>query len=157
MPADLIRRQTGGWLDWLRYVWHPAIAAFPLALAIASLLGYRYSAERLTMLLYETLWLGICLLLLRGLFRRWALLSRRRLLLQQIRERTGATQKQAEGEYEEVTGIGPESETIEMTDVNAQTLRSIDAFLAALATIGLFWTWSAVLPALNYLEEWNVL
>ena len=154
MVADALRSQDGGWMERLQYVWHPAISGIPLALGVLSLIGYRYSAELLTILLYKTLWLAIGLFLLRGLLRRWVMLSRRRLLLQQIRERAEAAERQAESDNDEILAIDTESPTIDISDVNAQTLRLIQALLWTLAIVGLVWTWAGVLPALDYLESW---
>ncbi|HUP82458.1 MAG TPA: hypothetical protein VM260_28145, partial [Pirellula sp.] len=52
--SDFLSRNAGGWIDRLKYIWYFGVAIGPLALMTMSLLGYHYTAIRLTMLLHTT-------------------------------------------------------------------------------------------------------
>ncbi len=146
--ADIIEKKSGGWLDRLRYVWHPALAGIPLFLGILSLAGYSYSARQLAEQLYWTLWLVLALLVVGGIMRRWVTLSRRHLLLAQARQRASEAERR-EGVPVEVVleNTGPD-----VGEINAQTLRLINAFLTVLTIVGLAYMWAPVLPAVRFLD-----
>jgi potassium efflux system protein len=146
--ADIVEKKAGGWLDRLRYVWHPAISAIPLFLGVLSLAGYSYSARQLAEQLYWTLWLVLALLVVGGVLRRWVTLSRRHLLLAQARQRASDAERR-EGVPIEVILENPGPD---VSEINAQTLRLINAFLTVMTIVGLAYMWAPVLPAVRFLD-----
>ena len=84
---DFLARNAGGWIDRLRYIWYFGICAGPLALMSMSLMGYHYTALRLSMHLHTTLITLVGLLMTYGLIRRWLTLRRREIVVSQARHR----------------------------------------------------------------------
>lgn len=148
MMAELIEQRYGGWLDRLRYVWHPAITAVPLILGGLSLAGYSYSARQLAEQLYWTLWLVLGLVVIGGLMRRWVTISRRRLILAQARQRASEAERRDGAPIE----VATENAGLDITEINAQTLRLIHAVLTVMTVVGLWYMWADVLPAVKFLD-----
>lgn len=148
MMAGVIEKRYGGWLDRLRYVWHPAITAVPLILGGLSLTGYSYSARQLAEQLYWTLWLVLGLIVIGGLMRRWVTVSRRRLILAQARQRASEAERRDGAPIE----VAPENSGLDITEINAQTLRLIHAVLTLMTIVGLWYMWEPVLPAVRFLD-----
>jgi potassium efflux system protein len=141
-------KKPGGWLDRLRYVWHPAVAGFPGVLAGLSFAGYGYLAGRLAIHLLHTTWVVIGVVVTGGMLTRWVLLSRRRMLLSQLHQRaTDRSQNPVNAEIESGTPL------VDVSQVSQQTLRLISALLTTCALLGLAWVWSGILPALNILDQ----
>ena len=65
----------------LQRLWYPLLVVYPLALGVLALLGYLYTAGTLSVLLLETAWFLVELILLAALVQRWLLVARRRLAL----------------------------------------------------------------------------
>jgi potassium efflux system protein len=149
LMSDVIARRPGGWLDRLRYVWHPGITGIPILLTLLSMSGYSYSAIKLTEQLYWTFWLLLTLAVVGGLMRRWVTVSRRSLLLAQARQRATNAER-LEGAPVDLV---PEMLGPDLSEINAQTLRLIHAFLVVLTIVGLATMWSPVLPAVRFLDS----
>lgn len=150
----LIAENPGGWIDKLRWVWHPAIVAVPLGLAVLTFLGYTYSANQLAFRLYSTIWLFILISALFGLAMRWLTVSRRRLLLKQLKERGANNQGStpAQGAPIEVT----DDKQADISVINEQTRRLIVASMFFGILLGLYWIWNPVLPALGFLQRFEL-
>ncbi|WP_164100518.1 mechanosensitive ion channel domain-containing protein [Candidatus Laterigemmans baculatus] len=148
LMAGVIEKRYGGWLDRLRYVWHPALTAIPLVLGGLSLAGYSYSARQLAEQLYWTLWLVLGLVVIGGLMRRWVTISRRRLILAQARQRASEAERRDGAPIE----VAPENTQLDITEINAQTLRLIHAVLTVMTVVGLWYMWADVLPAVKFLD-----
>ncbi len=154
--ADYLGAKRGGWSDRLRYLWYAGLAGAPFVLAILSLMGYHYTAQRLAMLLHTSLMTLVGLLLLHAVLRRWFLLSRRKLLVAQARERLTEAQRR-----DPVTaGASPTlNSQVDLTEINAQTMRLVGSVLITFAIVAVAFTWSGVLPAigvLNSIQLWEV-
>lgn len=139
-------------MDRLRYLWHGAATAAPLALGLLCLAGYSYSALQLNVQLYWTFWLVLSLAVLGGTLRRWVTLNRRKFLLAQARQRA------AEAERREGVpmDVNVETNTLDLSEINAQTLRLINTLLTVLTILGLYSMWASVLPAILFLDNVNL-
>lgn len=147
----LVMAKPNGWIEKLRWIWHPLLAIVPIGLAILMLLGYGYSAIQLAYRLYNTIWIFIIALALFGLAIRWLTISRRHLAIQQLRERP-PTKGQAVGTE------GPHAEVLDdkqadLSAINQQSRRLVNAAIFVAILAGLYYTWSPVLPALGFLER----
>lgn len=147
--CEVLEKYPGGWLDRLRYVWHPALAGVPVVLGVLSLSGYSYSARQLAEQLYWTLWLVIALVIIGGVMRRWVTISRRRLILAQARQRASEAERREGAPIE----VNAESHAPDLTEINAQTLRLIHAVLTVMAVVGLAYMWAPVFPAVQFLDK----
>ncbi len=148
-------QKRGGWLDRLRYVWHPVIAGFPLLFAGFSLAGYGYLASRLAVRLFDSIWVVLGVVLIGGVLTRWVLMSRRRMLLAQLQHRAEQAKRDENRDQNSSIDI-QEPSTVDVTQVSQQTLRLIRALLVVGGLAGMAWVWSSVLPALNVLDQIEV-
>lgn len=149
--AVLVIAKPNGWVEKLRWLWHPLVTIIPIGLAVLMLLGYGYSAIQLAYRLYNTIWIFIIALALFGLAIRWLTISRRRLAIQQLRERQPAKGQTAglEGPHVEVV----DDKQADLSTINQQSRRLVDAVLFVAILGGLYYTWGPVLPALGFLER----
>ncbi len=171
--ASYLEQNRGGWIERLRYVWYSIMVIVPLMLGLNSLSGYHYTAVRLSMLCHTSL-VTICgLFLVYQIVFRWLMLSRRRIMTEQARQRleiaqhrdTEALQPPA---FIPTRTLGPESSSIDqphgvkpidLAEIKAQTLRLSFSVLVVIGLVSLGYIWSGVLPAVNALNSitlWTV-
>jgi potassium efflux system protein len=144
-----IVKHPDGWIDQLRYLWRPAITLIPLLLGVVCLAGYSYATRALSMELYATLWLLLLIVLTAGLLRRWVIINRRQLLRLQAQHRAAEREK-LEGTPAALFVEEPE---LDVSQINTQTQRLINAALLVVGILGVAWIWASVLPAVEYLER----
>jgi potassium efflux system protein len=154
--SGYLARHPGGWADRLRYLWYVSFFIGPFALCGLSLAGFHYTAQRLAMLLHTNAMTLVSLLMLFLMLERWLLLSRRKIMIAQARQR-----------LEDALRRNPASEAItsavdsqlDLAEVNAQTRRLVSSLIVFAAIVAGAFIWSGVLPAVNVLnavELWNV-
>jgi potassium efflux system protein len=143
-----IIRHPDGWIDQLRFLWRPALAALPLFMGVVCLAGYSYATRTLSTEFYATIWLALAMVFARGLLRRWSLINRRQMLRMQAQQRAADRQK-----LEETPAAFVEETELDVTQINAQTQRLIIAALIVVGFVGVAWIWASVLPAVEYLER----
>jgi potassium efflux system protein len=143
-----IIRHPDGWIDQLRFLWRPALAALPLFMGVVCLAGYSYATRTLSTEFYATIWLALAMVFARGLLRRWSLINRRQMLRMQAQQRAADRQK-----LEETPAAFVEETELDVTQINAQTQRLINAALIVVGFVGVAWIWASVLPAVEYLER----
>lgn len=150
--STLLVRNPDGWFARLRLLWQALLIGIPLGLAALSVAGYAYSSLQLSLRLYESVWLLILVAISYGLAVRWLTIARRQLLLQQLRAKNAA-KEQAQTVAEGVTADMINDQLADVTSINQQTRRLIDAtaFVGILA--GIYWIWSPVLPALGIFDR----
>ncbi len=160
--SDFLSRNAGGWIDRLKYLWYSAFAIAPLALMGMSLMGYHYTAIRLTMLLYTTFITMVGILLLSSLIHRWLLLRRREIVVSQARQRLEEARRRDPGASPSNTPVTLASAVdarSELAQISAQTIRLIRSTLVFATIAALAFIWSGVLPAVGVLESvqlWTV-
>lgn len=152
--AEYLASQRDGWLDRLKHIWHTLAVLAPLTLGTLVFVGYYYTSQQLTWRLYVTVWLLVLLFVLRAMLFRLVLVLRRKLAMQQQKERRDA-QEAAEKEERGPQAIAPVEESIaDLRAQTAQTRRLVSTVLIGVAVVGVWWTWVDVLPALSLLERW---
>jgi potassium efflux system protein len=151
-PQNYLAQHHGGWLDRLQYVWHPLISLTPLALAGLAVAGYYYSASQLARPVYRTLLFFVGGLLVGGLLQRWVILNRRSLALAQLRQ--PAAQRTETGEGTQL--LISEEQSLDLTQLNQQTLRLINVVLWVVVLIGIAYLWAPVLPAVQWLDQFQL-
>ena len=160
----LIAHHQGGWLERLKYVLYGAGVLIPLALAGLAVFGYSYTAEQLVSRFYATLLLTLAVLILDALILRWLLVTRRRLAMEQLRQRRQAALAQAQaleaaggaaGNVSPVipTAVDADDERLDVAEMNDQTRQLIRSLLFVGIVIGLWGVWVDVLPALAILKK----
>jgi potassium efflux system protein len=115
------------------------------ASAIAILFGHYYSVSVVLISLADTLWIGICLLLLHAVLLRWVSATRRRLRLAELmaaRMEQNSPEDALMDEQEESLG-----------DVSAETNELINMGILVAALISMFYVWSPLLPVFDALSN----
>ena len=155
---ELIAFNRGGWIDRLRYVWYGLGVVTPLLMAGLAIVGYYYTAEQLAWLLLWTVWWMLALFLVRAFLLRWLLMSRRKLALEQARERRAAAlqQQSVASNAEETPAATPADEELapDLATLSTQTKRLVNTVAVATALAGMWLLWSDVVTALNFLDRW---
>jgi potassium efflux system protein len=148
------------WVSRLRWLWYAIAFGAPLLLAIASMVGYLYTAAMLTRHLIDTLWLALGIIVANLVVLRWLALARRKIELQQaLEERELRKAEQAAAEHEaEMEGEAPQAQSkpLDLDAVDQQTRRLLHAGLSFIGIIGAWGIWSDVLPALGILRQVSV-
>ncbi|MEM9556038.1 MAG: mechanosensitive ion channel domain-containing protein [Acidobacteriota bacterium] len=135
---------------------HAAAVGAPLLLALASFLGYSYTALTLAGHLIDTYWLGFVFFLSRLVARRWLSLVGRRLTTREVEAEpeptvAGDPQPSVSGLEGEI--VVPPSRPPDPDTVDRQSKRLLDAGLAFIALLITWAIWSDVLPALGVLDR----
>ncbi|MFI4915939.1 MAG: mechanosensitive ion channel domain-containing protein [Phycisphaerales bacterium JB060] len=152
---NYLDKHRSGVINRARWVWYPLMVASPIALAVLAGVGYYYTAAQLDERLHLTGWLVVAATIAYNLVLRWLFIERRRLLVkraQQRREEEAAEcAEKGGGEGEGIEVEAPPE--LDAAEVDSQTRRVLVAGVLALLIVGLYWLWSAQLPALRMLER----
>ncbi|GAB2794456.1 mechanosensitive channel MscK [Halomonas shantousis] len=132
-----------------------ALAAVPLVLAGLIVLGYEYTALRLTGRSITTIYiLGLWILVEAAVVRGLAVAARRLAYRRAVARRRAQVQEGAEGGLEVV-----EEPPLDMDQVNQQSLRLSKLILFLVFTLVLYLVWADLLTVLSYLDRvtvWNI-
>ncbi len=150
---DFYLHNPGNPLTWLRFLWVALALTLPLMLAVLATMGYVYTAAQFGARLVDTLWLIVAIILIHQLVVRWVLLTERRLVFKDMLERhraqRAAREAQQDGESSEIPDEEPE---VDYSALSEDTKKLINTALTVVAALGLWVTWSAVLPAFGILR-----
>lgn len=150
LTAALLASYPETFMAKLNWLWRPLATTTPMLLAGLSLSGYAFAATQLTVSLYQTIWLIVATAVLHGVALRWLLVSKRRIALHQLRERS-ALREHAEGSgaSTEILDVNQ----MKLSEIDQQTRRLIDASILIGLVVAIFWLWSSVVPALALLDS----
>jgi potassium efflux system protein len=144
---------------WVSYhvLWFGPAILLPVALAIAALGGYYYTAIFLLGKAGETLWFLLMLVILRDLLLRGLRVSQRRLRFQEaLRHREEMLAQRAaaaEGAGTSEAGELPlEEDKIDYGHLGEQASRLVELGHMIALLAGLWWIWSNVVPAFRFLD-----
>ncbi|MEM7474368.1 MAG: mechanosensitive ion channel domain-containing protein [Planctomycetota bacterium] len=155
-----LRERSDGWLDQLKYVWFPLICLGPVFLTVLSAIGYDYTAQQLAARVDRTLWMIVLLTVGYNLAKRWLLINRRRLMMDQARKRLLKAQKRTkDAESERFQFPDDEEKEVNLDLLNVQTQSLIRSLFVTLGLVLSYFIWSDVLPALYLLDRvglWEV-
>jgi len=152
---ESMEKRPGGWLERLSGLWFPALLISPIALAVAAMAGYFYTAIQLCLYGVATLALIFSINLVRAFFIRGLNIAQRKLLLEQWRKKFEA---QAEGNHtheavESSETLAHEEPQLDVDLLSNQTKKLLDSAYWIAIIIATALIWSDVLPALNLLNE----
>lgn len=156
---QFIAYRRGGWLDRLSWLWFPLAVGAPPALALLAALGYFFTARQLALRVQASVCLVAGLLLITALLLRWVLVTRRRLAIQQARQRRAAHGETRSADVAGLSPMPPAGEPeLNLSTINVQTRRLVQAGLVVGSLVGVWLIWADVLPALSFLNRplWNV-
>jgi potassium efflux system protein len=167
--AGLVARVVGEVEEFrtrLRRLWYLGALAAPTAPAVLSAAGFHYAALQLAFRLQGTLWLVLGSILVRAFLLRWLRVARRRLALEQLRRTAERTETTGPAQLPAVThraapnpaaphrvdGAG----AISLSAMDMQTRRLLTSFTVLTLVVGAWWIWSDLLPALKFLDRWQL-
>jgi potassium efflux system protein len=142
-----------GWLAGkavFRWLSHVLCVGLPIALGLMALGGHYFTAFHLGIRSFWTVVLFCSVVVAVGLARRWLLLTRRRLAMDQARRRREAAQEGALGDRAEAELVEDE---VDLPRIDAQTQQLVTT-LAAVVVVAAGWViWLDVIPALTYFDD----
>ena len=149
--------KTANWLFRYRRLFYAMAIISAAILALVSLFGYYYTAFRLANRVRETVLLMLGLAVASALLSRWVLVVRRRLAMEQMRQRRVAAESTEIGANETPAlasvPTAPVEQEIDVTAVTDQTRRFVNSLLFLVAVLMIWWIWIEVLPALAFLDR----
>lgn len=132
-------------------LWYVLGVGLPFGGAVLSMMGYSYTAGRLSWSLLLTLCFIAAVMAGKGLVLRWLLLERRRLAIEQARRRREALKsRESEDGSDTETELDQE---LDLERVGAQTQRLIKSAMAFVLVLGVWAIWAEVLPAIGFLNK----
>jgi potassium efflux system protein len=154
--ASYYERNPGTWTSRLRWLWHGIFVGAPLLLALASLVGYMYTAGMLTRHLIDTFWLVLGIIVANLVVMRWLALARRKIEWQQALEEREARKAEQSAELEPDAEAEPpqlQGKPLDLDAVDQQTRRLAHAGLSFVGIVAAWGIWSEVVPALGILQK----
>nr|WP_319527178.1 mechanosensitive channel MscK [Pseudomonas laurentiana] len=124
-----------------------AFTVLPIALFVAVCFGYYYTALKLTDRLIDTLYLLMLWLVVEAAFVRGLAVAARRLAYQRAQSKRHAVKEGPDGE----TII--EEPTLDIEQVNQQSLRLIRLALLGIFIGALYWVWADLISVFAYLDN----
>lgn len=126
-----------------------ALCLLPLALIVAVGFGYYYTALKLSERLINTLYLVVIWVIVEATFIRGLGVAARRLAFQRATAKRQALSKEGVEGSESVV----EEPTLDIEQVNQQSLRLIRLALLGSFIAGLYWVWADLISVLAYLDN----
>jgi len=140
------------WVTRLRWLWYAIGAGAPLLLALASLLGFLYTAAILTGSFVDTFWLILVLIVVNLVVTRWLALTKQKIAWQMaVKEREARLAEAADQQSEAAPVI--QSTPLDLDAVDKQTTRLVHAGLFFVGALAGWAIWSEIVPALSVLEQ----
>lgn len=125
------------------------LSLLPLALIVAVGFGYYYTALKLSDRLINTLYLLVIWLIIEATFVRGLGVAARRLAYQRAMAKRQAQSKDSSEGMETVV----EEPTLDIEQVNQQSLRLIRLALLGIFIAGLYWVWADLISVFTYLDN----
>lgn len=152
-----------------RRIWIVCLLLLPPVFAVLAASGYFLTAVALSYLMQKTVFVIFGAVLAYAFLTRWAALKGRRMALAAAiaqREAKRAAQESSAGAdpsaeddtavRDETVVLIEEDEPVDWAVVGEQTRHLIRAFVTLTALFGCWLAWSEALPALKYLDSWNL-
>lgn len=155
MNGGIMAYVRGGALAQSHFIWYaPLWLLLPAGLAIASILGYHYTAVRLQQHVNQTFWFFLGLFLIKEMILRFLTISERRLRFEAALRRRDELrlQREAKGDDDEPLPM-PEVEELDFNGLSEQAKRLVQVSYLFAAVFGLWWIWAAILPAFDFLNQ----
>jgi len=115
-----------------------------VVLIFGSSMGYVYTVRILTLFIILTFWLALFLVLVYSLFKRWLLVSQRKIRLAEYVAKLGQTK---EGEHHEV------EDRAALVKVSREASELLNVVIITIGVTMLWYLWKPLLPALDALQR----
>lgn len=145
-------RKHFSWITWLIVI---ALILTPLALMVATMVGYYYTAIKITQRLINTFYILLFWALLEGIAMRWLSVEARRLAYQRAIEKRQMQIQLREQETKDNTEPPQviEEPVLDVTTINQQSLKIIRMFLFSALFVALYAIWADVLVVFNHFND----
>ncbi|MEQ8690342.1 MAG: hypothetical protein RIC89_05820, partial [Pseudomonadales bacterium] len=155
VAAVYYRTHAANWLSRLRWVWYALGTGSPVLLALASLLGFLYTAATLTGHLIDTFLLFLIIIVINLVVTRWLALAWRRIAWEAEREAREEKPDVASEEYGSDDSALPtiSSTALDLEAVDQQTKRLVIAGSILFGVLAAWGLWSEIVPALSILDQ----
>ncbi len=155
---DVLERHPSSALARFRILWLAFALLLPAGLVVLALAGYLYTAVILTGSLVKTLWLVLGFIVIHQLAERWLLMTRRKLALEAAIERRRAALATAAEQTSATAGVESselqvEEPEIDLFALSEESRKLLNTIVPLFALVGLWFIWSAVLPAFGLLDN----
>ncbi len=153
---EYLLQHPSGWAGRSKHLWYWGAIAAPAFLAGLSLFGYHYTARQLASRIYVTAILLLFAVITRAIMLRLVLIARRKLAMAEAMRRRaemaeGVTSEGAPADAAPQIPTDPPQADLKTHSVQIQRL--VGTSLVAATLIGLWCTWSDVVPALGFLDR----
>ena len=144
---------SNSWLSKLRYVWYLLAVLVPWVVIGFSVAGYYQSALELQTKLVMTLRLAFFTALIHALVLRWLSVAKRKLALQNARQKRQQAIEQAnvnagaEGHYL------PEESLIDLSKISQQSDKLVNTLVILMLTLGVWMIWQDIIPAFSIFDQ----
>jgi len=146
------KQSETAWWRW-RYVWLIIAFAIPVSLSSAALAGYTFFAVEFGQRVILSAWLLTLVWLTGELFRRWLLVSRRRLAYQAVVMDGDTTRARRAGETLETDAENAGETEVDLLSLDADSRQLLNATTVLAVALGLAAIWGGMLPAFRILED----
>ena len=141
----------------LFHVWSPVVTGLPVVLAILAVVGYYYTAQKLSVQLLQTAAIVLALLILGGLTKRWILINRRRLAREQAKQKraqaAAVAASSASDEAPAIPAADLMEDSVDLVALGEQTSKLVVTMLVVVGLVTAWFVWGEMLPALSSLER----
>ncbi len=150
---EAIAKDPKGWLSRMRGISYLGGIVLPISLSVLAIIGYYYSAQQLAIRLQATLAMGLVALLVHAVVSRWFVVKRRRLAMEQARERQQAAQEDSSE-----SNIGnivppPINDAPDWAAVHERLRLLLRQAITVGVVLACWCIWSDVFPALKILDN----
>jgi len=144
-----------GLLDRTRRIWVTIAVLLPLFCFVLAAFGFYYTAVEFFSRLVLTLAFATALAFLNALLLRWLYITRRRLAIEQARDRARAKREasEAQASSSEPVAAVVDEEAVDIPSLDAQTRQLFRSGLTMAAVLGVYFIWASTLPALQGLDR----
>lgn len=138
-------------INWLLVI---AIVLTPLALMVAAMAGYYFTATKITVRLIYSFYIVLLYILLNGMIMRWLKVEARRLAYQRATEKRQAQiQIRSQEQTAEDAPSIIEEPKLDVATINQQSLKVMHLLTMGLMLFSLYFVWADVLVVFNHLNS----
>jgi potassium efflux system protein len=143
-----------GWMGRMQFLWLPIYIAISTALAVASLLGYDYTAVQLLGLFLTTIVYLVALWILKEVLMRWFYVAERRLRLQEaIRRRDEMRAQQKEEDKADSESVDVEIPGVDYKSLGEQGRAIVQVAILISGLLAMWLLWGDLLPAFSFITD----
>lgn len=149
-------QRPDGWISRLWIIWYPLLLAAPVALFFGAALGYAHTATELTgLLIGETAWLLLALLVTKDMLLRWFYVAERRSRFENMIRQREELRAERASRGEDTSGSGFDIDVPEVDyrslGEQARAVIHVGVLLGVILSIGSIW--GDLVPAIGFLDR----